>query len=261
MHRGAEAMAEGLQAWAAAWLERAVAWSSEGAPLDYALVLSHGDVFLLGLRNTLLLVFISVTLGAFLAVPLALVRHHRPGWPGKAVGLYVYLFRGTPLLVQAYLIYYGLGQFELVRESPAWTVLRSAWWCAIIAFTLNTLAYQIEVFRGGLRAVPKGQLEAAAALGLSRRQAFRRVHFPLALRCSLPMFFNEAILMVHGSVVASTLTIIDILGAGRWLNGKYYLAYEGFVTASLLYMAVILAFTFAARRFERRVNRHLLLPA
>jgi len=239
------------------WLEGIIEYSSTDAPIDFVLILSHWDVFLIGAQNTLMLVGLALAIGAAVALPLSIVRTYSDGIASRAIGVYVYVFRGTPLLVQAYLIYYGLGQFAFVRDSLAWTVLESAWWCALIAFTLNTVAYQIEIFRGGLQAVPRGEMEAAKAYGMSRLKAIRRIAIPSGLRRSLPMLLNEIIFMIHGSVVASTLTVIDILGAGRMLNGRYYLAYEGFLAASLIYMAIILTLTAIFRRIERRTTRHL----
>lgn len=143
--------------------------------------------------------------------------------------------------MQTYLIYYGLAQFVWIRESFLWDpVLSSAWWCAMIAFTLNTAGYTTEFLRGSIENTPSGEIEAARACGMSPFVMVRRIVLPSAFRRALPAYSNEVIFMLHGSVVLSTITLQDLLGAGRWLNGRYYLAYEGFITAMLFYMVLVL---------------------
>ena len=160
--------------------------------------------------------------------------------------------------MQVYLIYYGLSQFEFVREGLLWTpILSQAWWCALIAFTLNSAAYTTELFRGAIVATPAGEIEAARACGMSPRQMLRRIVLPSALRRALPAYANEVIFMLHGSAVASVITLQDILGVGRWLNGRYYVAYEGFVTAAVLYMLLVFAITRGFALAERRWLAHL----
>ncbi len=192
-----------------------------------------------------------------LSIPLALVRANRTPVLNEITWAYVYLFRGTPLLVQLYLIYYGLGQFEFIRESFLWPVLREAWWCTLLAFVLNTAAYTTEILRGAIEATPFGEVEAAKACGMSQSQAARRIIVPSALRRALPAYSNEIIFMLHGSVVASTVTIIDILGAGRTLNGKHYLAYEGFIAAAVLYMILVFAISRGFKLWEHKWHAHL----
>jgi arginine/ornithine transport system permease protein len=223
------------------------------------LVLANWTLFAQGVLMTLQLTAIALAAGFAIAVPAGLARARRRRWLSPIVNGYVYLFRGTPLLVQTFLIYYGLAQFDFVRESWAWAFLREPWWCAVIAFSLNSGAYMTEIVRGAVETTPRGELEAAAALGLSRRQADFLVLLPSALRRALPQFGNEAVFMLHGSAIASVITLQDILGAGRTLNAKFYLAYEGFVTAAFLYMAVTFLLVLAFRTLERRYLRHLAL--
>jgi arginine/ornithine transport system permease protein len=161
------------------------------------------------------------------------------------------------MLVQAYLIYYGLAQFEAVRDSVFWVILREPWWCCAIAFAINSAAYQVEIYRGGLDAVPKGEIEATVAVGMTRVVALRRIILPSALRRCLPMVANESLFLLHGSAIASMLTVIDVLGAGRKLNAQYYLAYEGFLGATLIYMVLVWAITRILALVERRTMRHL----
>jgi arginine/ornithine transport system permease protein len=226
--------------------------------MDVTLPLEHWDLFAYGVWTTLHLTALSLAVGFCIALPsaLALVRGARVS---PLIDGYVYVFRGTPLIVQTYLIYYGLSQFEVVRESWAWVILKEAWWCALIAFSLNSGAYATEILRGAFATTPRGELEAARALGLSKRQVTWLVLIPSALRRALPQYGNEVVFMLHGSVVASVITIQDILGAGRTLNARYYVAYEGFITAALLYMAITFAIVGIFRLIERRYLRHLNL--
>ena len=220
------------------------------------LVLQNWTLFANGVLMTLQLTAIALVLGFAIALPAGLARARRTRG-ARLLGGYVYLFRGTPLLVQTFLIYYGLSQFAFIRESWAWVFLRDPWWCAVIAFSLNSGAYMTEIVRGAIETTPKGETEAAMALGLSPRQVDLLVLLPSALRRALPQFGNEAVFMLHGSAVASVITLQDILGAGRTLNAKFYLAYEGFLTAAVLYMAITFALVLAFRALERRYLGHL----
>jgi arginine/ornithine transport system permease protein len=188
---------------------------------------------------------------------MAIARWQRTPVASPLVGAFVYVFRGTPMLVQAYLIYYGLAQFEVVRDSIFWVILREPWWCCAIAFAINSAAYQVEIYRGGLDAVPKGEVEATIAVGMTRTMALRRIILPSALRRCLPMIGNESLFLLHGSAIASMLTVIDILGAGRKLNAQYYLAYEGFLAATVIYMVLVWAITRILAQVERQTMRHL----
>ncbi|MCC0064946.1 MAG: ABC transporter permease [Defluviimonas sp.] len=222
------------------------------------MIAQNFDRFLYGVWITLNLTVLSLIIGGMMAVPLAVARAARHPVFNPLVWTYTYVFRGTPLLVQTYLIYYGLGQFEAVRQSWLWDpILSSAWWCALIAFTLNTAAYTTELLCGAIVDTPKGEVEAAIATGHSYRARMRRIILPSAFRRAIPAYSNEVIFMLHGSVVASTITLQDILGVGRWLNGRYYLAYEGFITAALLYFIIVFAITRVFRWIERRYLRHL----
>ncbi len=224
--------------------------------MDLTLPLEHWDLFAEGVWVTLHLTALALAIGFCIALPSALALCRGSRW-SPLINAYVYLFRGTPLIVQTYLIYYGLGQFEAVRESFLWPVLREAWWCALIAFSLNSGAYATEILRGAIATTPRGELEGARALGLTEGQVTRLVLLPSALRRALPQYGNEVVFMLHGSVVASVITLQDILGAGRTLNAKYYVAYEGFLTAAALYMLITFAIVWVFRLIERRYLRHL----
>lgn len=193
-----------------------------------------------GLALTLTLVLASLTAGFVVSVPLAFLRASpdpRFSWPVLA---YTYVFRGTPLLVQLFLIYYGLGQLQLIRQSILWPLMREPFWCALGAFTLNSAAHTTEVLRGGIQAVPRGQIEAAKALGLSSFQTMRLITFPLTMRIALPAYANEVIGMLKASSLASTVTLLEITGLARKLVSETFAPYEVFVVAGALYL--LLAF-------------------
>ena len=238
-------------------LEAIQQFSEESSPIDFYLIAQHWDMFLTGIGYTIVICAVSLVVGGLLSLPLAVVRANRTPILNPIVSAYVYVFRGTPLLVQLYLIYYGLGQFDAVRDSFLWPVLRDPLWCTLISFVLNTAAYTTEIFRGAIEAIPYGEVEAAKACGMSERQRTMRIVLPNALRRALPAYSNEVIFMVHGSVVASTVTIVDILGAGRTLNSKYYLAYEGFLAAAVLYMILVYFITRGFKVWEKHWHAHL----
>jgi arginine/ornithine transport system permease protein len=221
------------------------------------LVLANWTLFAEGVWMTVQLTVLALAFGFLIALPAGLARAWRVPGVDRVVRGYVFLFRGTPLLVQTFLIYYGLAQFDWVRDSWAWSVLREPWWCALIAFSLNSGAYMTEIVRGAVATTPRGELEAAKALGLSPLQVTGLVLLPSALRRALPQFGNEVVFMLHGSVVASVITLQDILGAGRTLNARFYLAYEGLLTAAALYMALTFVLVAGFRALERRYLGHL----
>lgn len=210
-----------------------------------------------GVVLTIELVLLSLALGMVFAVPTALMRVS-PNWllRGPAYA-YIFFFRGTPLLVQIFLIYYGLGQFDAVRESIFWPILREPFWCAIIAFALNTGAYTGEIFRGGIEAVPRGQIEAARAFGMSKSVCYRRIILPQAWRIALPAYGNEVILMLKGSALASTITLLDLTGMARTVIARTYMPVEIFLAAGALYLLLTFLFTNGYKLLERRLNRHL----
>lgn len=232
--------------------------SETTSPLDFVLIYDNLGKFVEGALVTLQLTFLALLIGGLVAIPLAIARAYRlPVWNQIILG-YTYAFRGTPLLVQAYLFYFGLGQFEFIRSSFLWgPILSDPWWCVLIAFTLNTAAYTTEFLKGAIETTDAGEIEAAKACGMSPWSRMRLVILPSAFRRALPAYSNEVIFTLHGSVVASTVTLQDLLGVGRWLNGRYYLAYEGFVTAMLFYMAIVFLISFAFRMAEKRYLPHL----
>jgi octopine/nopaline transport system permease protein len=221
------------------------------------------DVFLQligGVPLMLQLAAASLALGFVLAVLVAVARLSRLAPLRAVAGGYIFLFRGTPLLVQIFLIYYGLGQFEWIRTSWAWGFLRQPYWCAILAFTLNTAAYGSEIIRGGLLAVPWGQTEAARAIGMSGPLLFRRIVLPIAVRQALPAYGNEMILMVKATSLASIITMMEITGIAHRLISETYRAIEILMVAGAIYLAINFALTRLVAWTEHRLSPHLRPP-
>ena len=205
---------------------------------------------------TLELVFVSGVLGLILALPLALMRTSSRSWLRALPFAYIFFLRGTPLLVQIFLIYYGTSQFSLFRETVLWSVFSQPYWCAIIAFTLNTAAYSAELIRGAIQGIPKGELEAADALGMSTQLKVRRIVLPRAFGIVLPAYGNELILMLKGSSLASTITLLDLTGMARTIIARTYTPLEIFFAAGMIYLAINACLILAFRVLERYLNRY-----
>lgn len=226
--------------------------------MDFAIIFGNIDIYLQGLKNTLILVSISLVFGLVMAIPLAVLRTSGNFYVQAPIRAFVYFFRGTPLLVQMFLVYYGFGQFEAMRESMLWPLFKEAYFCALFTFALNTCAYTTEIIRGAIVATPHGEIEAARAAGMSTFLMLRRIVLPSAFRRALPAYSNEIIFMLHGSSLASVITIIDITGAARIINSRFYSPYEAFLTAAVFYMAITFFIVFLVRKLEKRWQGHLM---
>ncbi|CAO3408188.1 ABC transporter permease [Azospirillum largimobile] len=210
-----------------------------------------------GLSLTLQLIVGSLALGALVAFGVALLRLSGNRVVETLAAAYVFVFRGTPLLVQIFLVYYGLGQFEFIRESILWPFLREPYWCAILALTLNTGAYTSEVLRGAILSVPQGQVEAARACGMSRALAFRRIVLPVAIRQMLPAYGNEVILMVKATSLASTITLMEVTGIARRMIAQTFAVFELFIVAGAIYLALNFIATRLIKFAEWRLTPYL----
>ncbi|HKJ95178.1 MAG TPA: ABC transporter permease [Gammaproteobacteria bacterium] len=224
--------------------------------MNWDVIIESIPGLLRGAWLTLELVVFSGMLGLAIAVPMAVARTSRSVWVQAFPWAYIYFFRGTPLLVQIFLVYYGFGQFAAVRDSFLWPVLSQAYWCAIIAFTLNTSAYTAEILRGAIQVVPSGEVEAARALGMSTVVTWRRIILPRAFRIALPAYSNEVILMLKGSALASTITLLDLTGMARTIIARTYMPVEIFLAAGALYVVLTFLILSGFRLVERRLNRH-----
>ncbi|MDP5292317.1 ABC transporter permease [Oceanimonas sp. CHS3-5] len=227
--------------------------------MDFSIILNEWPVYWQGLYTTVWLVSLALVLGLAIAVPMGILRNSSNWLLKGPAWAYIYFFRGTPLLVQLFLIYYGAGQWQWLKDSAAWEWFSQAWFCAVLAFTLNTSAYTAEIIRGAINAMPKGEIEAAYAFGMSRLTTLRRIILPNSFRRALPAYSNEVIFMLHGSAVAGVITIVDLTGAARIVNSRYYSPFEAFLAAGLLYMCLTFLLVWAFRRLESRWFRHLRL--
>jgi polar amino acid transport system permease protein len=217
---------------------------------------ANAAAFAHGLWLTVELLALSTLLGLSFALPLALMRVSGSRLASGASAAYTYLFRGTPLLAQLFLIYYGLAQFDAVRSSALWPVLRDPWPCALIALSLNMAAYVAEVLRGGILGVPAGEREAAVAMGMSPALLYRRIILPRAFRIALPALSNEIIVQLKSTALVSTVTLLDVTGVARRIVTRTY-STDALLVAGLLYLVLTYVISRAFRLAERRLNRHL----
>ena len=207
-----------------------------------------------GAYLTLELVAIAVLVGLLIAIPLGMARASRH-WYVRALPFgYIFFFRGTPLLLQLFLVYYGLAQFDVVKQGPLWPYLRDPYWCALIAMTMHTAAYIAEIIRGAIQAVPPGEVEAARSLGMSRAQTMWHIILPRAARIGLPAYSNEVILMLKASSLASTITLLELTGMARTIIARTYLPVEIFFAAGLFYLAMTFILVQGFRWLERKLR-------
>jgi len=213
---------------------------------------------------TLVLLVVSGVLGNLLAVPVALARVSRNPALWVPSYLYILLMRGTPLLVQIYLVYYGLGEIfgrsPAIRHSFLWPYLREGFWYAALALILNTAGYSGEILRGAIQAVPSGEIEAARAFGMSRWLMLRRVILPRAIRISLPTFGGETILLLKATALASTVTVMDMLGVANFIRSQTFRVYEPLLAAAVIYIVLTFFITRAFNFAERQLNKDRLPP-
>ncbi|WP_252349281.1 ABC transporter permease [Ochrobactrum sp. BTU1] len=203
---------------------------------------------------TLLITLASFALGQLVALPLALALTSASKSLQYCASTYTFLVRGSPLLVQLFIVYYGFGQVEAIRESILWPVLRSALYCSILTIGLNSAAYTSEVIAGAIRQLPKGQFEAASALGLKYTVSLMKVVLPQVYRSILPAIGNELVLVMKGSTLASAVTVMEMTGAARIFVSKTYAPFETFLIAGAIYLVMGAMFGRIIRFIENRVS-------
>ena len=219
--------------------------------MNWDVIIQYLPRLLDGAVLTLQLVAISVLLGLILALPMGIARASQNLYLRALPYAYIFFFRGTPLLVQLFLVYYGMAQFDVVRQSALWPYLRDPYWCAIITMTLHTAAYIAEIIRGAIQAVPPGEVEAARALGMSRTQTLLHVTLPRAIRIGLPAYSNEVILMLKASALASTITLVELTAAARTIIARTYLPVEFFFAAAVIYLIIAFVLVQGFKLLER----------
>ncbi len=228
----------------------ATSWNPE-------MIAKYAPSYWSGVKVTLALVAISIVVGALISVPIAYARMSSNRLLATLAYCYVYFFRGTPLLAQAFLVYYGVGSFRPELQAIGlWGFFRDAFNCAIFAFSLNTAAYQAEILRGAVESVPKGQWEGAAALGLHRLQTLRKIILPQALIVALRPYGNEVILMVKGSAIVAIITVYDLMGVTRLAYSRTF-DFQTYIWAAIIYLIIVEVLRHAIEWIERRITRHL----
>lgn len=211
-----------------------------------------GMLFAEGLWVTLKLLVISLSIGAILACVIALMRVSTKWWLNGPAFVYTYVLRGTPVLVQLFLVYYGFAQFDVVTQGWMWRYLQDPTFCAALTLILNTSAYSGEIFAGTIKMTHPGELDAARAYGMSKWLAYRRVIIPAAARRALPQYSSEVIMMLHTTSLASIVTLADITGTARDIYGETFAPFAPFLTAAGLYLALTFILVQLFRRLETR---------
>ena len=219
--------------------------------MDLDLMISSFPKLLNATLVTLKLLSLSLIFGLILGLFFAILRLNKNIFLNRFSYFYSYIFRGTPLLVQIFIIYFGLGQIEFLRSSFLWTILKEPYWCAIIAFSLNTGAYTSEILRSAFQTINKGFIEAGDSLGISKKIIFYKIQIPIAIRQSLPAYGNEIILMLKGTSLASTVTLMDLTGVAKYIISTTFKPIEVFIVAGGIYLFM----TFIIHNFIRYLEK------
>ena len=227
--------------------------------IQNSLIYKNFFLVLSGLDNTILLLLISLPLGFVLALLFALGRVSKITLLSRTIASYIFVIRGTPLLVQIYLIYFGLGSVKFIRESFLWYALKEPFWCGVIALTINTVAYGAEIFRGGIQSIEKSQVESGLSLGFGKFLLLRKIILPIAIRKVLPSYGNELILMVKATSLVSLTTYMEMTGIARKIMAKTFAPVEAFIAAGILYLFLNFLMIQFVKYLEWKYNPHLRL--
>ena len=225
------------------------------------LIIKNFFLVIRGLDNTLLLLIISLPIGFVLSLIFALGRVSKISIISKSIAAYIFIIRGTPLLVQIYLIYFGLGSIKAIRDSFLWYLLKEPFWCGVLALTINTVAYGSEIFRGGIQSINKEQIESGKALGFGKIMMMRKIILPIAIRKVLPSYGNELILMVKATSLVSLTTYMEMTGIARKIMAKTFAPVEAFVAAGILYLFLNFLMVQFVKYLEWKYNPHLRLSS
>jgi len=222
--------------------------------MDLELMINSFPKLLNATLITLKLLSLSLFFGLFIGLLFAVLRMSKNLILNKLAYGYSYLFRGTPLLVQIFIIYFGFGQLEFIRNSFMWVILKEPYWCAIIAFALNTGAYTSEILRSAFQTIKKGYIEAGRSLGISSKIIFYKIQIPIAIRQSLPAYGNEIILMLKGTSLASTVTLMDLTGVAKYIISTTFKPIEVFIVAGGIYLFMTFVIHNLIKFLERKYN-------
>ncbi len=222
--------------------------------MDIELMINSFPKLLSASLITIKLLSVSLIIGLFIGLLFAILRLNKNILINKFAYGYSYVFRGTPLLVQIFIIYFGLGQIEYIRSTFLWVVLKEPYWCAIIAFALNTGAYTSEILRSAFQTIKPGIIEAGKSLGISSKIIFYKIQIPIAIRQSLPAYGNEIILMMKGTSLASTVTIMDLTGVAKYIISTTFKPVEVFIVAGGIYLFITFIIHNVIKFLERKYN-------
>ena len=222
--------------------------------MDLELMITSFPKLLNATVITLKLLSLSLFFGLFIGLLFAIMRLNKHSVINKIAYGYSYVFRGTPLLVQIFIIYFGFGQIEFIRESILWVILKEPYWCAIIAFALNTGAYTSEILRSAFQTISRGYIEAGKSLGIPSKIIFYKIQIPIAIKQSLPAYGNEIILMLKGTSLASTVTLMDLTGVAKYIISTTFKPIEVFIVAGSIYLFMTFLIHNFIKFLERRYN-------
>ena len=222
--------------------------------MDLELITNSFPKLLAATSTTLKLLSLSLVIGLFIGLIFAILRIQNNLILGKFAYGYSYIFRGTPLLVQIFIIYYGFGQVDFIRESFLWVILKEPYWCAVIAFALNTGAYTSEILRSAFQTIKPGFIEAGKSLGISTKVIFYKIQIPIAIRQSLPAYGNEVILMLKGTSLASTVTLMDLTGVAKYIISTTFKPIEVFIVAGSIYLFLTFIIHNIIKILEKKYN-------
>ena len=222
--------------------------------MDLELITNSFPKLLAATSTTLKLLSLSLVIGLFIGLIFAILRIQNNLILGKFAYGYSYIFRGTPLLVQIFIIYYGFGQVDFIRESFLWVILKEPYWCAVIAFALNTGAYTSEILRSAFQTIKPGFIEAGKSLGISTKVIFYKIQIPIAIRQSLPAYGNEVILMLKGTSLASTVTLMDLTGVAKYIISTTFNPIEVFIVAGSIYLFLTFIIHNIIKILEKKYN-------
>tara|TARA_Y100000588_G_scaffold307168_1_gene331140 strand:- start:47 stop:718 length:672 start_codon:yes stop_codon:yes gene_type:complete len=222
--------------------------------MDFELMINSFPKLLNATVITLKLLSASLFFGLFIGLLFAVLRMNKNLIVNKFAYGYSYVFRGTPLLVQIFIIYFGLGQIEYLRSTIFWVILKEPYWCAIIAFTLNTGAYTSEILRSAFQTIKPGYIEAGKSLGISSKIIFYKIQIPIAIRQSLPAYGNEIILMLKGTSLASTVTLMDLTGVAKYIISTTFKPIEVFIVAGSIYLFMTFLVHTTIKYLERKFS-------
>ena len=206
--------------------------------MDFNLMISSSPKLLVATLMTLKLLSLSLFFGLIIGLIFSIMRLSKNKFISNFSYGFSYVFRGTPLLVQIFIIYFGLGQIEYLRSTILWSILKEPYWCAIIAFSLNTGAYTSEILRSAFQTIKIGFIEAGKGLGLSKKIIFYKIQIPIAIKQSLPAYGNEIILMLKGTSLASTVTLMDLTGVAKYIISTTFKPIEVFIVAGSIYLSL-----------------------